>query len=186
MEIRDITSLSEWERNPRSIDAQAFKRLKEQLKMGQHSTLLIMPDGTVLGGNMRLRAMKQLAQEENIYHQAKCIVIDFIQEADGWCAVIDGETNRSKYFKTRDDAMMAYSLSHNDRAGFYDSEQLVNILPEYSIDWDMFSMDLSAPKTLKEQVERMGEEIHNDIMEKTGGKKDSVISCPSCGHQFKP
>ena len=56
-----IDKLQNWDKNPRSIKTQDFVRLKKQIeKLGQYKPLIITNDGVVLGGNMRLRAYKEL------------------------------------------------------------------------------------------------------------------------------
>lgn len=56
------TTLELWNRNPRSIKTERFNELKERLnRQGQIKPLLVAKDGkTVIGGNMRLRAMEEL------------------------------------------------------------------------------------------------------------------------------
>lgn len=45
--------LREWENNHRIITGDGLERLKKQiLELGQYKPLLIMTDGTVLGGNI--------------------------------------------------------------------------------------------------------------------------------------
>jgi len=71
MVTKKVSALKVWDKNPKNISKKGFDRLLDEMKLGQHSTLLVMPDGTVLGGNQRLRAMKELGIEE-----AKCIEVD--------------------------------------------------------------------------------------------------------------
>ena len=49
--------------NPRDVEAKDFERLKKQLELGEHSTLLVTTEGEVLGGNTRLRAYKELGKK---------------------------------------------------------------------------------------------------------------------------
>src|SRR3990167_10157074 len=111
---RPLSELKLWDKNPKEISKKGYERLKEQLKLGQHSTLLIMPDGLVLGGNQRLRAMLEMG-----FESAKCLIVDFVKEEEGWIGVMEGEPQRSQFFETKEKAMLAYSLSHNDNVGFY-------------------------------------------------------------------
>ena len=54
-----------WGPNPRSIKGDRFEELKTRIKrQGQTKPLLITKDGTVIGGNMRLRAFKDLGWQE--------------------------------------------------------------------------------------------------------------------------
>ena len=57
-------ALHEWDRNPRRIDAARLEALKHALvadpEMLEARPLICLPDGRVIGGNMRLRAIKEL------------------------------------------------------------------------------------------------------------------------------
>lgn len=66
-ETRKISELKNWDKNPRGIKKDDFERLKKQIqKLGQYKPLLITEDGTVLGGNMRLKAYKELGIENKL------------------------------------------------------------------------------------------------------------------------
>ena len=63
--IWPIDKLRNWDKNPRGIKEKDFTRLKEQIKkLGEYKPLLITSDGEVLGGNMRLRAYRDLGKTE--------------------------------------------------------------------------------------------------------------------------
>ena len=101
-QLRKVSELSNWEKNPRKISVKDFERLKRQVeRLGQYKPLLITEDGVVLGGNMRLRAYKALGIE------------------DAWVSVVDAKTEAKK---------LEYALSDNDRAGEYDQEKLTELL----------------------------------------------------------
>lgn len=54
-EYKNIESLRNWDKNPRSISKKDFKRLLTQIKkLGQYKPLIITQDGLVLGGNIVL------------------------------------------------------------------------------------------------------------------------------------
>ena len=96
-DIRKLSTLKNWDKNPRSIKDKDFQRLKKQIqKLGQYKPLIITQEGVVLGGNMRLRAYRELGLK------------------DIWVSIIDASTEEKK---------LEYALSDNDRAGFYDSER---------------------------------------------------------------
>ena len=65
--LMSIEDLANWDKNPRSIDGEDMGRLKAQLlKLGQYKPLIIVMDGKrgiVIGGNMRLTAMRELIAE---------------------------------------------------------------------------------------------------------------------------
>ncbi len=71
MKLKDIQrvrvdSLREWDRNPRKIDPRKFEDLKQRiLERGFNDVLKVAADGvTVIGGNHRLRALRELGIEE--------------------------------------------------------------------------------------------------------------------------
>ncbi len=117
-----IEKLREWDKNPRSITKEGFERLKYQIKkLGQYKPLIITPDGIVLGGNMRVRAYRELGIEQ------------------AWVSIVEPKN---------EDEMLEYALSDNDRAGYYDSDMLANLLPGFDIDLGSFAVDLRPPITL--------------------------------------
>lgn len=129
MDKRKITNLKNWDKNPRSIKDKDFDRLKKQIQtLGQYKPLLITEDGTVLGGNMRLRAYKELGIEEV------------------WVSVVDAPTEEKK---------LEYALSDNDRAGFYDEDLLANLIPDYpEFNWQDYAVDLKEPQNLQDLIDK--------------------------------
>ena len=59
-----IDKLHEFEQNSRIVLKTGYDRLKKQTQMGEFKPLLVMPDGTVLGGNTRLKVYKDLGLKE--------------------------------------------------------------------------------------------------------------------------
>lgn len=60
-EIRQVSALKQWEKNPRKISPDAHDRLKEKVQReGMHQVLTIDQDGTVLSGNQRLEILREL------------------------------------------------------------------------------------------------------------------------------
>ena len=91
-DTRNISELREWDKNPRSIKRVDFERLKTQIKkLGQYKPLLITEDGEVIGGNMRLKAYRELGIK------------------DVWVSVVKPKDENQK---------LEYALSDNDRAGY--------------------------------------------------------------------
>ena len=135
-----IEKLKEWDKNPRSISKDGFERLKRQIrKLGQYKPLLITPDGTVLGGNMRLKAYRELG-------------IDKV-----WVSVIDPKTENEK---------LEYSLSDNDRAGFYDDDLLANLSSFYpDFNWEDYSVDLKEPTNLHDLLDQFKEVVEDEVPE---------------------
>ncbi len=64
VESASIARLREWDRNPRSIAPGSLERLKRSLaaepQMLDARPVIALPDGTVVAGNMRLRAAREL------------------------------------------------------------------------------------------------------------------------------
>lgn len=132
-EYRKISSLKGWDKNPRSIKDKDFQRLKRMIeKLGEFKPLIILEDGTVLGGNMRLRVYKELGWGE------------------AWVSVVEADTEKEK---------LAYALADNDRAGFYDEDLLANLSGEFpEFNWDDFAVDLKPPVTLDDLIQKPIEE----------------------------
>jgi hypothetical protein len=124
-EYRKISELHKWENNPRVVTEEGLERLKKQIeKLGQYKPLLITSDGTVLGGNMRLKVYKQLNIEEV------------------WVHVVNAPTEKEK---------IEYALSDNDRVGKYNLDMVTNLMNNFpNIELDNFSIDLDAPLTLQD------------------------------------
>lgn len=63
-----VERLREWPENPRKIDDARFEQLKASIdadpELLEARPLIALPDGTVVAGNMRLRAVKDLGWEE--------------------------------------------------------------------------------------------------------------------------
>lgn len=119
-----IEQLTNWDQNPRSIKEKDFNRLKKQITdLGQHTPLLVDEDGVVYGGNMRLRAYRELGINEI------------------WINVISGDESKK----------LEYALSSNDRAGYYDDDLLANLSSAYpDFEWGNYAVDLAPPTTLDE------------------------------------
>jgi len=131
-----ISSVVPWEKNPRGIKTKDFDRLKKQiLKLGTYKPLLAYRENggyVVLGGNMRIRAYKELG----------------IQEVD--ISVIDAPTEAKK---------IEYALSDNDRVGYYEEEALAELIYPHIKDIDLseFKVDLGEPwLDIKQLLERTG------------------------------
>ena len=124
-----------WEKNPRGIKKADFERLKKQIKeLGEYKPLVgVEKDGkfVILGGNMRLRAYRELG----------------VKEVD--ISVVDAKT---------ESAEIRYALSDNDRAGYYDEDQLAELLYPHlgEITLDDFKVDLGQPLKLADLMEQVG------------------------------
>lgn len=64
-EIRKVEDLVLWDKNPRDITKNAFRKLIEKIKkFGFHSVIVIDIDNTVLSGNQRKKALEYLSIKE--------------------------------------------------------------------------------------------------------------------------
>jgi len=148
-----IKNLQPWEKNPRDIREDDFERLKAQLvDFGQYKALLATKDGTIVGGNMRYRAMLHL--NENVFtltlpdgtqqtydlrgqfNEVWVTELDFEYEpaVAGQMttvhAVIDGKVQQ-RGFSSAEHVMPEYALSDNDLAGRYNNEALAMLVHDY-------------------------------------------------------
>lgn len=120
----DVSLVDEWDRNPRGITEQDFERLKKQIvDLGVYKPLVVCEEAgryIVLGGNMRLKAIKALG--------IKRVAISVVSARS--------EAERVKY-----------ALSDNDRAGYYEQEDLAEMIKGVSseIDLSAFKVDLGEP-----------------------------------------
>ena len=144
-----INKLRLWDKNPRNIKEKDFKRLKKQIKeLGQYKPLLITADGEVLGGNMRLRAYRDLGIE-NV-----------------WVSVVNPKNEAEK---------LKYALSDNDRAGYYDDDLLANVTSDYpDFEWDDYAVDLNPPTTL-DDILKNDEVVEDEPPEVSEGKPKSKL-----------
>ena len=123
--LAQISELQEWADNPRVIDEVDFERLKKQItKFGVYKPLIVMADGVVIGGNMRLRALKDLGYTE-------C-----------WVSIVEPASEAE---------MIEIALSDNDRVGYYDGVRLNELLEKApEIELADYSIDLSKAMHLDE------------------------------------
>ena len=157
-ETRPISELKSWENNPRSIDKENFGRLRKQIqRLGQFKPLIITSDGTVIGGNMRLEAMKSLGMSN-----AWVSLIEFKEREDKkWFACIDGVAQVGE-FESLEQAVTEYALSDNDRAGSYDEDKLAEQLSKLPQLEDIYRFDLGKLTNIKELMSRYGPDLKED------------------------
>jgi hypothetical protein len=128
-----ISLVEPWEKNPRNIRTVDFERLKRQiLRLGVYKPLVCYEASgqfVVLGGNMRLRALKALGLNE----------VDI--------SVVHPKTEAEK---------IEYALSDNDRAGFYEEDKLAELVFPHAqeINLGEFHVDLASSVDLGKFVER--------------------------------
>ncbi len=162
-----IEKLKNWPKNPRGIKKDDFERLKRQIQwvlskkpdsFGQYKPLLvsdcefeyifenketktkekkIAPIGTVLGGNMRLKAFEELGIS-NIWVS----LVSPINEAEA----------------------TKYALSDNDRAGYYIEDRLVELIQEHGIEIGLedYKIDLGEAFSLTDLLNKFSPELEED------------------------
>lgn len=121
-----------WARNPRKIEPKDFERLKKQIqKLKPYKPLLAVKENehyTILGGNMRLKALKELGHEQV------------------FISIVDAQTEKQK---------LEYALSDNDAAGRTDIDLLGNLLIELpTIDLDTFKVDIRDSISLDQALDQ--------------------------------
>lgn len=135
-----VENLKFWDKNPRTVSDERFEDLLQQLKLGQYKPLLAMDDGTVIGGNVRLRAYQKKGLQETPVNIVEAV--EFTEgEVRGYVAKINGQLLKNpKVYGSRESMMMEYALSDNDHVGVTDMEMIANSMPEYEIDWDLYNV----------------------------------------------
>lgn len=138
--FKNISELHEWEHNPRSISKEGFERLKKQItKLGQYKPLLITADGTVLGGNMRLKAYRELNMDKV------------------WVSVVDAPTEEKK---------IEYALSDNDRVGKYEGDQLADLIGNFpEVEWNDYAVDIKEPQLVSDIMDQYSEVVEDEVPE---------------------
>lgn len=145
----DISTLHEWKDNPRNISPKDFERLKGQItKLGQYKPLLVTTEGEVIGGNMRLKAYRELGIK------------------DVWVSVVEPKDDNEK---------LEYALSDNDRAGYYDDDMLANLIPNYDIDWSQYAVDMKPPQDIQALVDSIAPVEEDEAPEVAEGEAISKL-----------
>ena len=139
-ETRKIETLKEWDKNPRSLSKEGFERLKKQItKLGVYKPLLITKDGTVLGGNMRLKALQDLGYK------------------DIWVSVVEADTEEKK---------IEYALSDNDRVGKYEGDQLADLIGNFpEVEWNDYAVDIKEPQLVSDLMDQYSEVVEDEVPE---------------------
>lgn len=130
-----ISEVTLWDKNPRNIRPDDFKRLKKQIEeLGVYKPLIACKENggyTVLGGNMRLRALKDMG----------------IKEVD--ISIIEPKSEAEK---------IKYALSDNDRVGEYMEDELAELIYPFKdeIDLSDYKVDLGEPASLEDLISDYG------------------------------
>lgn len=131
-----ISKLSGWDKNPRGIKKDDYNRLKKQIQdLGVYKPLLVNEEYIVLGGNMRLKVLQDLGVE-NV-----------------WVSIVKASTP---------EMMAKYALSDNDEAGYYDEQQLAELLQPLEINLDEYRVNLGKPISINELLAKFGPDVIED------------------------
>jgi len=127
-----------WDKNPRGITKKDFERLKKQIqKLGVYKPLIACQENgkyIILGGNMRLRALQELGYK------------------DVELSIVEAKTEKEK---------IEYSLSDNDRVGYYEEEKLAELIyPEIgNLDLSLFKVDVDNALSLEKVIEEFAPDL---------------------------
>lgn len=152
IETWPISKLKPWDKNPRSITPEDMMRLKAQIeKLGMYKPLLVEADGTILGGNMRYKALVEMGVKEMVV------------------SIVDAPTDKLR---------LEYALSDNDSAGTYDRERLIELANLHPVDLEMFHVELGhiSLKEMTTQFKPMDDDDSDD--DRLDLKK--TFRCPHC------
>jgi hypothetical protein len=154
------SDLHTWEINDQ-IHTAAYadmERLKRQLdQLGQYKNLLILEDGTIIGGNNRFRGMRALAEEgDSRFNEVWVSVLSFQEipatEEQGvtYRAVIDGEPQK-KTADTEQQIKLEYMTSDNDEVARWERDGLARVMQPYKEIMPMadYKINLGYPTDVK-------------------------------------
>jgi ParB-like chromosome segregation protein Spo0J len=157
LEYRSAQELKLWEDNPRYIKEADYNLLKQKIKRwGQFKPIIITPDNIVIGGNMRLRAYRDLG-------------IDKV-----WVSVVTPKSDAEK---------LEIAMADNELAGRWQRDELAEMVSHYEeIDLGDYHLDLGGdPKTLEEL---MGEYNSPDMPTARDSVTEKELKCPHCGESI--
>ena len=119
------TDLTPWEKNPRDIKPEKLQQLVDDIKRaeefaedGQIKPVLINNIGTVIGGNMRMRAFEKLGTE------------------DIWVSIIDTDNQKIAF---------EWAMCDNMAYGYYEEDKLAEVAQELDIDADLLTSATIIP-----------------------------------------
>lgn len=129
-ELRKIADLVNWDDNPRTITEKEFARLQEHIRrLGMYKPLLINQNNIVLGGNQRLRALKDLGIDEVM------------------CAIVLTD-NRQQ--------MIEYALSDNDQMGTTDEQKVAELVTADPIKPEIYAVQVSKLRPIETVLKSFG------------------------------
>ena len=158
LETRNIDELIINERNPRGIKTEDFERLKRQVeKLGVYKPIIIDKNNKVLGGNMRVRAYKELGLNTV------------------WVSVVDTKEGQLE---------LDYMLSDNDEVGYWEEQDLAELITEAEgLDLELYKVDVGQPIDLSKFLDQT---TGKPPYENNPDEETKEVTCPNCGHTFRP
>lgn len=162
MDIRKvpISKVVPWDKNPRTVSPEDLARLRAQIEeLGIYKPLVAYEDGDlyiVIGGNQRLTVYRERGDKE----------VEV--------SVVDVKTEARK---------VALSISDNDRAGYYNEDELAELIHRHkaSLDLGMFKIDMGIDEGLGRLVETQGRPVAQTDVYGSGPKEPAPVLCPNCG-----
>lgn len=199
-----LDSLIEWDKNPRYIKDEDFFRLKKQIaRLGMYKPLFVNSDGVVVGGNMRLRALRWLNENIFIYNDANGQEVQIdrrgqfnnvwitelgINERDidgvkKYSAILDG-VPESAVFDSIEQMMIEYGISDNDPAGAYDQKALFTLIqPHKMIPLPDYKLHVQPAASFASWQEKFNNNATDGNKKKANKPFGVVIECETPGEQ---
>jgi len=168
--LATLDSLIEWDKNPRTITDEDMLRLRKQVgRLGQYKPIFVNSEGVVVGGNMRLRAIRFLNENEltwsdeagehainrvgqfnEVWVTELGVAEEEVEGVKKYRAVLDGKME-SEQFPSIEQMMLEYGISDNDPAGAYDQKALYTLLQPHVelLHSPDYKLELQAPVSLK-------------------------------------
>lgn len=136
--LAKLNWLEEWKKNPRVIDKSNFEKLKKQIKeLSVYKPLVVAMEGdkgVVLGGNQRLKVLKELVKNDKKYEYV-------------WISLVEAPDDVNK---------IKYALSDNFSAGEYTKEKLQEIIKIDQLGlFDNYDISFEEKKTLQQFVDEL-------------------------------
>lgn len=114
-----VEALKLWDKNPRFASDKELKRLRRNIeRLGFYKPLLVIEDGTVIGGNQRLKVLRQMGEKE------VAVMLLTFEEVEGGVRVLINGRKQKTVFNDRTAAMVEYAISDNDSHGEWDPMEL--------------------------------------------------------------
>lgn len=132
---RTMVALSElrlWEDNPREVID--MKRVTQDMRGAQTVPLLVMSDGTILGGNTRYQGMQAVGRKD-----VWVSVVEFDSENNKFIPYINGERD-IKEFATVKDGMKHYALKNNQEYARYLEMEIIELAQGSLLNLDEYTL----------------------------------------------